>query len=254
MFAQPHGAGFGMKHIFSITLGILLLAGNSHVHGQAATPGGLPSGVYHALLDILGEGPSFYGRATIQLADGPDKAPLPITCNIALFGRSMRVETDSLNPGPNVPPLEAARLQSMHAINILRPDRNRSYLVFPSFHAYVEIAYANAGSNPALPAKIDKTQIGPENVGDQPCLKSHWAVSESGGQQFDVTVWTSKNWNDFPIQIKIASPAVTVVFDNLHLDAPDGSLFDPPADYTKYEGIQEIIRRNAEKAQNGAQQ
>jgi hypothetical protein len=233
--------------------GIFLLFGGQTAQAQFLAPGGLSPDFYHALLDVFSETPSFHARATIQVTNSPDKPATPIGCEIAVFGRSMRVETDSVTPGPNVPPAEAARLQTMHTISILRPDRNRIYLVFPSFRAYVEVAYAGPNANPALPPKIDKSPMGPEAVGDQPCIKSHWMVSESGGPQYDTTVWLSKNWSNFPIQIKLGTPAALVVFDNLHFDAPNGGLFEPPADYTKYEGIQDIIRHDAEKGQNGTQ-
>ena len=67
---------------------------------------------------------------------------------------------------------------------------------------------------------------------------------------YDMTVWAATNSGNFPIQIKVGAPPVLVEFQDLHLEPPNSSLFEPPIGYTKYEGIQEIIQREAEKAQN----
>jgi hypothetical protein len=248
---KAHGMGDSMKHLLKLTAGILFLAGNFLVQGQFRAPGGLPPGFHHALLDVLAGSPSFYGRAKIQMPNGPDKDPTTISCNIAVLSGDMRLETDSFEPGPNLPATEAAQLRNMHSISILRPDRNRMYMVFPEFRSFVEIAYCKStGTDAAPPPKISKSPLGTELVGDQPCDKSQWNVTESDGEQYDITVWAATNSGNFPIQIKLNTPPALVDLQDFHLEAPDSSLFEPPAGYVKYEGIQEIIQRQTEKAQN----
>jgi len=240
-----------MKHLLKVTAGILFLAGNFLVQAQFRAPGGLPPGFHHALLDVLAGGPSFHGQAKIQLSNGPDQEPTSLSCNIAALSGWMRLEVDSFETGANLPPAEVAKVKNMHSISILRPDKNRMYMVFPDFKSYVEIAYSKStGTDPAPPPNISKTPLGKESVGDQPCDKSQWNVTEINGEHYDITVWAATNLSNFPIQIKVGAPPVLVEFQNLHLEAPDSSLFEPPAGYTKYEGIQEIILKEAEKAQN----
>jgi hypothetical protein len=242
--------GHSMKHLLKLTAGILFLAGNCLVQGQFRAPGGLPPGFHHALLDVLGTGPSFYGRARIQLANGSDKDPSSLFCDIAVLSGNMRLEVDSFEPGTNVPPAEVAQLKNMHSISILRPDKNRMYMVFPDFKSFVEIAYCKStGTDAAPPPKISKTPLGNETLGDQPCDKSRWNVTETDGEHYDITVWAATNSNNFPIQIKVGAPPALVELQDIHLDSPNSGLFEPPAGYTKYEGIQEIIQREAEKAQ-----
>ena len=138
--------------------------------------------------------------------------------------------------------------ETMLSIGILRPDKNRMYLLFPRFTSMVELAYdKGTGTDPAPPPKITKTLLGKETIGDASCQKSQLQVSESDGEQYDITVWESPNWNNFPVQMKIGSPPALVQFQDLHLEAPSSSLFEVPAGYAKYEGIQEIIQRKAEK-------
>ena len=148
-------------------------------------------------------------------------------------------------------PPKPPNYKSMHSVSILRPDLNRMYLVFPEFKSFVEVAYnKSTGTDAAPPAKITKTSLGKEAVGDQPCQKSEWDVMETDGEHYDITVWEAPNWNNFPIQIKVGAPPVLVAFQDLHLQAPDSGLFAPPAGYVKYKGITEIIQRQTERPQN----
>jgi hypothetical protein len=238
-----------MKHLLKFTAGLLLLAGVFHVHGQFRAPGGLPPGFHHALLDVLAGGPAFSGRAKIQMSNGPDKEPTSISCNVAVLSGNMRLEVDSFEAGSNLPPAEVAQLKHMHSISILRPDKNRMYMVFPDFGSFVEIAYCKStGTDAAPPPKINKIPLGKELVGGQPCDKSQWNVTESDAEQYDITVWAATNMNNFPIQIKVGAPPALVEFQDLRLEPPNAGLFEPPAGYIKYEGIQEIIQREAEQA------
>src|SRR5271154_90705 len=110
---RTHGMGFGMKHLLKITAGILIFSGNFLVQAQFRAPGGLPPGFHHALLDVLAGGPSFYGRAKIQLSNGPDKDPTSMSCNVAVLSGNMRLEVDSFEPGTNLPPAEVANLKQV---------------------------------------------------------------------------------------------------------------------------------------------
>jgi hypothetical protein len=240
-----------MKYLLKLTAGVLFLAGNFLVQAQFSAGGGLPPSFHHALLDVLTSGPPFHGQANIQLSNGTDKEPTSISCDIAVLSGCMRLEADSFPVGTNLPPAEAANVNKMHPITILRPDKNRMYMVFPDFKSYIELAYSKStGTDAAPPPTINKTPLGKESVGDQPCMKSQWNVLETNGENYDITVWTATNLSNFPIQIKLNAPPALVTFQNLHLDAPDSSLFEPPAGYVKYEGIQDLLLKDAAKAQN----
>ena len=239
-----------MKHLLKLTVGIMIVAGHFAAQAQFGAPGGLPQGFHHALLDVLADGPSFYGKAQIQLSNGPGKDPSILSCKIAISSGNMRLEVDSFGAGLNLSPTEVARIKQMHLISILRPDKNRTYMVFPALTSFLELAYCNStGTNAAPALKISKNPLGKESVGDQACDKSQWKVTESSGEYHDITVWTSMNVSNLPIQIKVGAPPVWVIFQNLHLEAPASSLFEVPAGYIKYEGIQENILRDAEKRQ-----
>jgi hypothetical protein len=243
-----------MKHLLKLT-SILFLTGNFIVQAQLSLPGGLPPGFHHALLDVLSGGPSFYGTAQILLSNSPNQGPTSISCDIAVLSGNMRLEVDSFVPGTNLPPADAANVKNMHSISILRPDRNRMYMIYPDFKSYVEIAYSKStGSEPMSPPKINKIFKGKDAVGDQPCVKGQWNVTENSGEQYNATVWLANNWSNFPIRVQIGAPPAQVDFQTLHLEAPNGSLFEVPAGYIKYKGIQEEILQGVRKAQNAPAQ
>lgn len=236
-----------MNQLAKALAGILYLTGNFIAHGQFHGPGGLPPGFHHALLDALTGGPAFYGTATVQVPHGTDN-PTTVSCSIAYLSGNLRVEANSYDAGTNVPSAEATQIQQMHSISILRPDKNRMYMLFPRFTSMVELAYnKGTGTDPSPAPQITRTLVGKETIGASTCQKSQLQATESDGEKYDITVWESPDWNNFPIQMSIGSPPALVQFQDLHLDPPNGSLFEVPAGYAKYEGIQEIIQRKAQK-------
>lgn len=240
MLNAGHRMVLSVKNFNKFAAGVLFLTGGISGQAQFGPSGGLPSGVQHALLDVLGGGPSFYGRAAVQLSTGTNQPPTSLSCNIAVLSGALRTEVD-----------DAAQVKQTHSISVLRPDRNRAYLVLPDVKSYVEIAYGNSSLTDAVaPPRITKTPAGSEMVGDVACAKSQWEVVEADGAHFDVTTWTATNSSNFPIQVKVGAPAALVQFEDLHMEAPAGELFEPPSGYTKYEGIQSLIQRDVQKAQN----
>lgn len=240
-----------MKRLFPFTA-VLFLAGLRLASAQFVTPDGLPLGFNHALLDVFMGGPSFSGRATLQIpgtaADPPTNS---VPCDIAILNGAMRLEVESLAVASNTPPTQAANFRQMHSITIVRPDRNRMYLVYPAVHSFVELAYwKSSGTDPMPMPRVSRGLTTNETVGDQGCLRSDWTFTEANGQTFGVTAWCATNLNNFPVQLKIGSPPVLVDFQDLHLKAPEPGLFEPPPGYTKYAGIQSVIEQQAAGIRN----
>jgi hypothetical protein len=240
-----------MNHFLTLLMGSVLLAGNFAVQAQFSAPGGLPPGFSHALFDVLAGGPSFSGQATIQVANAPDQAPTTVSCKVDFLQDKMRLEMDSFNPGTNVPAAEAANLKNMQTITILRQDKNRMYLLYPKFRSCVELASSKStGTDPVPPPVINKNPLGKEVVDDRPCEKCQWNITEVSGEHYDITVWTATNLSSFPVQIRLGPPSAVVAFQTLRMQAPDDNLFEPPAGYTKFQGIQENIMHETQKGQS----
>lgn len=241
----------GMNQLFKLLIGSALLLGSWRGQAQFSAPGGLPPGFHHALFDVLTGGPAFSGRAKIGMSNGTDQNPGTISCNIAFLSDKMRVDVDSFDPGTNVPPAEAANVKNIRSSILLRPDRNRMYLIFPQFRAYVELSYSRgAGQDPVPPAVITRNPLGKEAVGIQPCLKSQWNISEVNGDTYDLTVWNATNLDNFPIQIRLGPPTALLEFEDLHMQAPDSGLFETPSGYVRYEGVKEILSKELDKGTN----
>jgi len=233
-----------------VASGLLCLAAITS-HAQLSAPGGLPPGFHHMLLDVFTGGPSFYGQASVQESSAPDQQPSTINCSISFLAGKMRVDIDSFDPGTNVPPAEAAKLKNMRSTAIVRPDKNRMYLLYPEFRSYVELTLFKAsGTDPVPPPTINKNPLGNEALGTQPCEKSQWNITEGSGERYDVTVWLATNLNRFPIQIRLGPPTALVLFQTLHLEMPNTGLFELPSGYKKYDGIPENIFRNTQPAEN----
>lgn len=226
----------------------MLMAGGFEALGQFAAPGGLPPGFHHALLDVLAGQPPFFAQASIQLSNGSDQPATSISCNIAYSQGRLHLDVDSFIGGTNMPSDEAAKLRNMRSSMIVRPDRNRTYLLFPQFKSCVEMAYSKkSGSDPSPAPVIGKVPLGKEVAAGQPCEKSQWSITELSGEHYDVTVWTSTNLDNFPVQVQIGPPSALVVFQDLRFVEPDGSLFEPPAGYMRYDGIPELIHKDVQR-------
>jgi hypothetical protein len=238
---------------FRFALGLLFLADGFATRAQVQAPGGLPPGLDHALLAVLADGPPFHGRALVVCSNTPNQTAT-YSCDIASLEGNLRIEASSTDSGANLSPLEVVRRQQMHSVILLRPGRNRAYLIFPNIRTYVEVAYSKASTNAVPPPKLEKTVPEKETVNDLPCEKSHWTVTEFDGQKFDATIWSSANWNGLPVQIRVAAPMAEIVFQDLHLDPPAGQLFEPPGDYVKYDGVEQMIRQKLEKPANAPTQ
>ncbi len=234
--------------------GGVLLAGNFAAQAQFSAPGGLPPGFNRALFDVVAGGPAFSAQATIQLSSESNEPPKTVSCSIAYLDGKLRVECDSFDAGTNIPSAEAAKLKTMHTVTILRPEKNRMYLIYPGFRSCVETAcYKNTGTDPEPSPVINKNPLGKDSLNDVSCEKCQWNIAELNGEHYDLTVWTSNDLNDFPVQIRLGPPTTFVTFQNVQFEPPDANLFEPPAGYVRYQGIQENIVRETEKAQNPSQ-
>jgi hypothetical protein len=99
-------------------------------------------------------------------------------------------------------------------------------------------------SSPSTSAyQTQVTKVGEETVAGHPCIKNNTVVW-NGDQTNQFTVWNASDLNNFPIQITMAQPdvSITISFQNVSFDKLDASLFQAPANYTKYGSIQDLMQ------------
>jgi hypothetical protein len=244
-----------MKHRFTvIIIFVLVLAGRLTAQPpNFNAPGGLPPGFPHALLDVFATVPAFHGRIIIQVPNGASNPPSVFQGSLSALSGSLRLEVNSFDPGTNMPADEVANLRQLHPIYILRPDKNRMYTAFPTFKSYLETGYyKRSGDEPAAAPQISKGAPTKETLGDQPCAKTQWSVTEASGEHHDITVWTATNLNNFPIQLSIDTPPTLVNFQDLLVEPPEPGMFDPPEGYMRYSGMPDEIQKAIDKSHTNA--
>jgi hypothetical protein len=90
---------------------------------------------------------------------------------------------------------------------------------------------------------MEVTAIGKETVDGHPCVKNKITITADDGKQQELTAWQASDLNDFPIKMEMLAGTadITIHFTNIKTSAPSASLFDPPADFKKYDSIQELM-------------
>lgn len=129
-------------------------------------------------------------------------------------------------------------------IAISRPDKKLSYSVWPGFKSYMETALQSTDSaSDPQDFKIETTNLGKENLDGHPCDKNKVVVTDKKGVRHESTVWNATDLKQFPIQIESVQEGNTVrmLFRDVQLAKPAAELFDPPAGYTRYTSMQEMM-------------
>ncbi|HKF53302.1 MAG TPA: FecR domain-containing protein [Candidatus Acidoferrales bacterium] len=138
-------------------------------------------------------------------------------------------------------------------IGIMRLDCGVIWSVMPKQQAYMEInlgALAGglaAGAPPSLASssqniasaarmpnvKIDRQQIGTEQVGQYMCDKYRITVTNDKGKSGTGTVWAARELNGFPVKWLDDQTGDNIVFSDINLGPQNPSLFQPPPGYRK---------------------
>jgi hypothetical protein len=139
-------------------------------------------------------------------------------------------------------------------VTIARPDKKAAYLVYPGMQSYTEIQLSKADSAPTgSDYKVEITEIGKETVDGHPCVKSKYVVTDNDGVKHESTVWNATDLKKFPVKIQTTEQGddVIMLFKNVSLNKPAASLFDPPAAFTKYDNVQQLMQQEMMKRMGG---
>jgi len=75
-------------------------------------------------------------------------------------------------------------------------------------------------------------------------------ITDGEKSQFEATVWNATDLKNFPVKIQHTPPQgqeTTMVFRDIKLSKPDAKLFEPPSDFKKYAGVQELMQQEMMK-------
>jgi hypothetical protein len=246
-----------MKNHFSILASTIICLGLLPAYSQPGPRGGAPGGPHlgGATGKLFGDNQTF--SATMEMGV-TDKSGQPMTMpgKISFDTGKSRFEFNLADiKGGQTPPNAAEQMKSMgmdQMVSISRPDKK--YLIYPGLQSYAEIQPSKADSAPAnSDYKVETTEIGKDTVDGHPCVKNKYVVTDNDGVKHESTVWNATDLKKFPVKIQTAErdDNVTMLFKNVSLTKPAASLFDPPANFTKYDNVQTMMQQEMMKRMGG---
>jgi len=206
---------------------------------------------------LFGDNQAFSAGLEMHIADKSGK-PITMSGKISYDAGMQRFEVNLADmKGGNLPPNAAAQMKAMgmdQAVTVARPDKKVAYLMYPGMQSYVEIQLSKADSAPTnSDYKVEITEIGKETVDGHPCVKNKYVVTDNDGVKHESTVWNATDLKKFPVKIETVERGdnVSMLFKNVSLTKPAASLFDPPADFKKYDDVQQLMQQEMMKRMGG---
>jgi hypothetical protein len=212
-----------MKNHFSILVSTIISLGLLPAYSQSGPPGGPQLG--GTLSKLFGDNQTFSADLEMQVSDKSGK-PMTMPGKLSFDTGKSRFE-----------------ISTNQMVTIARPDKKIAYLVYPGLRSYAEIPLSNADSAPTKrDYKMEITEIGADIVDGHPCVKNKYIVTDNEGVKHESTVWNATDLKKFPVKIETVEQGdnVSMLFQNVSLAKPAASLFDPPADFKKYDTAQQM--------------
>jgi len=222
-----------------------------------SAPGGTTAGMTANFTRLFGANPAFTANVDmkISIAGGQD---MTLTMNFAVLDTKMRQEIDMTKiKGQSIPPEAIAQMKQMgmdRVINIMRGDLKAIYIVYPGMKSYAKMSVSKDDATTLDKSpKIDTTALGKETVDGHACVKNKVVMTTSDGRSQEFTVWNATDLKDFPVQIQTAEKSGTLLmrYTNIKFARPDSAQFEPPAGYTAYDDLQQMMTAAMQKEMGG---
>lgn len=221
---------------------------------------------------IASQGPDFTGpmarvfgthagfSATLEVQNGAD-GEIKMPGKLAFADGKSRLEMEITRPAgrSGAPATPADRMRALgmdQMIIISRPDRKVQYSINPTLKAYVEQPLTNSeATKPADDYTLTSTLIAREMVDGHDCEKNRVEITDKEGNKQIMTIWNATDLDKFPVKIEQTQNGrlSTILFKDIKLTRPDGALFEPPQDFTKYNNYPEMFRTEMMKNYKGGQ-
>ena len=182
-------------------------------------------------------------RRTVKLSNDAFKESL--TEDFVLLDGKTRLEIDTSQlKHQGIPPAGKRQMGIDKEVIIQRPDLKATYLVFPRLKSYVkrqlspdEAAVLDKGT------KLEKTELGREEVDGHPCVKDKVILTTGDGQKHEVLVWLASDLKGFPVKVQLTDRGTieTTTFQEAQFIKPDAKLFEPPPGFTEYSDFMEMM-------------
>jgi hypothetical protein len=246
------------KHVKLLVL-VAALAGSTAV-AQMGPMGNIGSMAMNpTMAKIFGISTSASAKAQFTINDASSGDSMQMEMVMSMLDGKTRMELDMTQvKSSKIPPNATIQMKRMgmdKMVIISLPQKKESLMIYPSMHAYAEMSteQAQAAAQPNENMKIDKTSLGKESIDGHDCEKNKVVMTNDKGEHHEATVWNASDLKDFPLQMQIAEngSTVTIRFREVKLEKPDASLFDAPADFTKYDSPQVLFQTEIMKRATG---
>ena len=244
-----------MKNHFSILASTIICLGLLPAYSQSGPPGGPHLGGVTGKL--FGDNQAFSAGLEMQVTDKSGQ-PMTMPGKISFDTGKQRFELNLAEiKGGQMPPDAAAQMKSMgmdQVVTISLPEKKVAYMIYPGMQSYAETQPSKADSAPAnSDYKVETTEIGKDTVDGHPCVKNKIVVTDKEGVKHEYAVWNATDLKKFPVKIQTTDNGgdVTMLFKNVSLTKPAASLFEPPADFKKYDNVQQMMQQEMMKRMGG---
>ncbi|HUA66139.1 MAG TPA: hypothetical protein VME24_09840 [Alphaproteobacteria bacterium] len=195
---------------------------------------------FDAMEKLFGANPAF--SATMSRSLGPTSAKIKLIFD---HGNSSGEMNMADVQDPNLPPQAVDQMKSIgldDVVTIIPADKLNLYVVYPHIRSYVALPIPDSGAtNNAF--SMQTTKLGQETVDGHPCVKNDVLMTNSLVST-DFTVWNATDLNNFPIKIATSEQGMpeTITFQDISFDKPPADAFRPPAHFTRYGNIQDLMQ------------
>jgi len=220
---------------------------------QRGSMGGQPPGLDPIMAKLFGSIKGFSAKAEMTMKGS--QGEMSMSSVYEMLSGKVRMEIDMTTMrSAQMPPEAIAQMKMMgmdRMVNIMLPETHQLYIVYPGLESYAEMPVPKAG--PAADAgkepSVNYVEVGKETIDGHPCVKSKMTVDTGNGTTREGFIWTATDLKGFPVQIQFDNPQmqVTMQFKNVQLKEPDAARFSPPADFTKYNSVQEMMQSAMQK-------
>ncbi len=207
---------------------------------------------------IFGNDTAFSAQAQITVTDKKGRETYAGETGYAYLNGKVRAEIDLTKTRAGKKrsdEMEQLKMLGMDTmVYITRPDKNVTFVVYPSMQAYCEMPIEKKkGRETGKPPKVEKTELGNETVDGHPCKKTKVAVTDEDGKTQEFLTWEALDLKGFTVQTEYQEEGNTVrqLFKEIKLTKPPAALFDPPTGSTKHASVQEMMMSNMKKLLQG---
>jgi hypothetical protein len=206
---------------------------------------------------LFGEHKAFTAVIQNEITQTTGNETITMPCKLSFLDGKSRLEIDlTQSKGSQIPAGMTAQLKAMgmgEMTVISLPAKDTVYLIYPGLQSYAEMVSPNGKGNDESKIKLTTAEIGKESVGGHPCVKNKVTIMDATGKPSQATVWNASDLKKFPVRIDTAdeNAKIKMLFSDVKFDKPEATLFDAPANYTKYTSVETMMQQALMKRMQG---